>query len=78
MNFINLLIEYKLYPNKKEIKEKEDKYILVFQIINYLYIHNLSDFLAIIPYFISKNLGCNYGRVGKFGFGLYGVNPPGL
>ena len=56
MNFINILIEYKLYPNQKEIKEKVDKYFLAIQILNFLYIHNLSDFLAIIPYFIRKSL----------------------
>jgi len=56
VNFINLLIEYKLYPNKEEIKEPEFKYYLAIQIINYLYIHNISDFLAIIPYFIRKKL----------------------
>ena len=51
MNFVNLLIEYKLYP-----KGKEEKYFLSIQIINFLYIHNLSDFLAIIPYCIRKKL----------------------
>ena len=56
MNFINLLIEYELYPNNIEVKESASKYFLAIQIINFLYIHNISDFLAIIPYFIRKKL----------------------
>ena len=54
-NFVNLLIEYKLYPNEKDVTEP-DKYFLAIQIINFLYINNLFDFLAIIPYFIRKKL----------------------
>ena len=56
MNFINHLIEYELYPNNIEVKESASKYFLAIQIINFLYIHNISDFLAIIPYFIRKKL----------------------
>ena len=56
MNFINLLIGYELYPNNIEVKESASKYFLAIQIINFLYIHNISDFLAIIPYFIRKKL----------------------
>ena len=56
MNFINLLIEYELYPNNNEVKESASKYFLAIQIINFLYIYNISDFLAIIPYFIRKKL----------------------
>ena len=54
--FINLLIENKLYPNKSEINDPEFKYFLPMRILNNLYISNISDFIAIIPYFISKRL----------------------
>ena len=38
MTFINLLIEYKLYPqDESELDESEDKYYLPLQMINYLY-----------------------------------------
>ena len=56
MNFINLLIEYELYPNNNEVKESASIFFLAIQLINFLYIHNISDFLAIIPYFIRKKL----------------------
>ena len=53
---INLLIEYKLYPDKTEITEPESKYYLPIEILINFYLYNLSDFLAVIPYFISKKL----------------------
>ena len=48
---INLLIEYKLYPDKTEISEPESKYYLPIEILINFYLYNLSDFLAVIPYF---------------------------
>ena len=56
MDFINLLIEYHLYPNKNDINEPVFKYQLSFQVLNFIYIYNLSDFFAIIPYLIRKRL----------------------
>ena len=56
IDFIDILIAFQFYPKEKEIKEPESKYFLPVQILNFLYIHNLSDFLAIFPYFISKKL----------------------
>ena len=55
MFFIDLFISYKLYPLETDVKESS-KYLLPTQIIYRLYIYNLSDFLAIIPYFIRKRL----------------------
>ena len=47
MTFINLLIEYKLYPqDESELDESEDKYYLPLQMINYLYTYNISDFFG--------------------------------
>jgi len=56
MAFINHFIEYKLYPDDDEVDESPNKYLLPTRIIYELYIYNLSDFLAIIPYFIRKKL----------------------
>ena len=56
MAFINHFIEYKLYPDDDEVNESPNKYLLPTRIIYELYIYNLSDFLAIIPYFIRKKL----------------------
>ena len=57
MTFINLLIEYKLYPGEEsELDESEDKYFLPIQILNYLYTYNISDFIAVIPYLIRKRI----------------------
>ena len=57
MTFINLLIEYKLYPqDETELDESEYKYYLPLQMINYLYTYNISDFLAVIPYLIRKRI----------------------
>ena len=54
--FINIIVDYQFYPKEKKTKKPETKYFLSIQILNFLYIQNLSDFLAIIPYFISKKL----------------------
>ena len=56
MDCIDFFIEYKLYPDKTEIKEPVSKYYLAIQILINLYIYNISDFLAIIPYLIRKKL----------------------
>ena len=56
MAFINHFIEYKLYPDDDEVDESPNKYLLPTRIIYELYIYNISDFLAIIPYFIRKKL----------------------
>ena len=53
---INLFIEYKLYPDKTEITIPESKYYLPIKMLINFYIYNLCDFLAVIPYFISKKL----------------------
>ena len=53
---IDFFIEYKLYPDETEIKEPVSKYYLAIQILINLYIYNISDFLAIIPYLIRKKL----------------------
>ena len=55
MFFIDLFISYKLYPKEIDVNEPS-KYLLPTQIMYHLYIYNLSDFLAIIPYFIRKRL----------------------
>ena len=52
MDFLNHLIEYKLSPNDNETNESASKYFLPSQILILFYIGNISDFLAIIPYFI--------------------------
>ena len=52
MDFLNHLIEYKLSPNDNETNELVSKYLLPSQILILFYIGNISDFLAIIPYFI--------------------------
>ena len=56
MQFANIFIEYKFDPKEDEVNESPDKYFLPEQIINDFYIHNISDFLAIIPYFIRKKI----------------------
>ena len=56
MDFLNHLIEYKLSPSVNEINELKSKYLLPSQILILFYIGNISDFLAIIPYFIRKAL----------------------
>ena len=56
MDFLNHLIEYKLSPNDNETNESATKYFLPSQILILFYIGNISDFLAIIPYFIRKKL----------------------
>ena len=56
MNFINLLIEYELYPNNNEVKESASKYFLAIQIINFLYIHNISDFFSNNSLFYKKKI----------------------
>ena len=56
MDFINLLIEYKFTPVKFEEGLQEHNYYLAQQILINLYIYNLSDFVAIIPYLIRKKL----------------------
>ena len=56
MQFANIFIEYNFEPKEDEVNESPDKYFLPEQIINDFYIHNISDFLAIIPYFIRKKI----------------------
>ena len=56
IDFIDILINYQFYPKEKKTEQPETKYFLSIHILNFLYIQNLSDFLAIIPYFISKKL----------------------
>ena len=56
MQFANIFIEYKFELKKEEVNVSPDKYFLPAQIINDFYIHNISDFLAIIPYFIRKKI----------------------
>ena len=52
MFFVNTLLDYKICPDKQEMNK--DNFVLI--IIVLLYANNLSDFLAIIPYFIRKKL----------------------
>ena len=52
MFFINALLDYKICPDKQEMNK--DNFVLI--IIVLLYANNLSDFLAILPYFIRKKL----------------------
>ena len=56
MDFVNQFIEYKLEPDNNEIKGATTNYYLPLQILINFYIHNLSDFFAIIPFFIRKKL----------------------
>ena len=53
MDCINVFILYKLYPGDEEVGESEDNYILPTLLLNNIYTHNLSDFVAIIPFIIS-------------------------
>ena len=55
-SFIDIYFESKVCLEESETDDSETKYLLPRQIINYLYISNLSDFLAIIPHFIRKRL----------------------
>ena len=58
VDFINLLLEYYLHPTTdilEELKgESLNDYILPFQLFKLLHMYTLSDFIAIIPYFIRK------------------------
>ena len=54
--FIDNYIENYLSPDESKLKDTESNYYLPMQILNYLYISNVSDLLAIIPYFIRKKL----------------------
>ena len=57
--FIDLLIVNNICPNENELNElneKKDNYYLSTKILTDFYIIYLSDFLAIIPYFIRKRL----------------------
>ena len=58
VDFINLLLEYHLHTTTditEELKgESLNDYILPFQLFKLLYMYTLSDFIAIIPYFIRK------------------------
>ena len=60
IDFLHLFIGYNLYS--KELNSPDDKdntipkYILPTLIIFHLYTYNISDFLAIIPFFIRKRL----------------------
>ena len=59
INFVDLLIEYKLFKTEDEFKtinKKENIFYLATRILVTLYINNISDFLAIIPHLISKRL----------------------
>ena len=60
INFLHLFIGYNLYPKEPNSPDDKDrtipKYILPTLIIFHLYTYNISDFLAIIPYFIRKRL----------------------
>ena len=54
--FLNTYIGYDNYPEKfPEVEAGNDNYYLPLQILH-LYITNLSNFLAIIPYFIRKRI----------------------
>ena len=60
IDFLHLFIGYNLYPKDPNSPDDKDKtipkYILPTLIIFHLYTYNISDFLAIIPYFIRKRL----------------------
>ena len=56
IDFLHIFIEYSLYPKTPDSNEIMHKYILPTLIIFHLYIQNLSDFLAIIPYLIRKKI----------------------
>ena len=53
MDFINQFILYKLYPDYEETRESNSNYIVPTLLLTHIYIHNLSDFVAIIPFIIS-------------------------
>ena len=53
MDFINQFILYKFYPSDNEVGESYSNYILPTLLLSNIYIHNLSDFVAIIPFIIS-------------------------
>ena len=53
--FVNIYIGFDNYAEKFELKQKKEEYYLPLQIIH-LYISNLSNFLAIIPYLIRKRI----------------------
>ena len=59
INFLDLLIENVLFKTREELKKitkEEHNFYLPTRILINLYINNLSDFLSIIPYLISKRL----------------------
>ena len=57
MDFINQFISYRLYPKEDEIKKSDyNNYIVPTLILSKVYLHNLSDFVAIIPFVISTIL----------------------
>ena len=59
VTFFDLLIEYKFFPNNKELdemNETEGNFYLPAKILMTLYAGNLSDFFAIIPHLIRKRL----------------------
>ena len=53
--FLNIYIGFDNYAEKFEIEQKKEEYYLPLQIMH-LYISNLSNFLAIIPYLIRKRI----------------------
>ena len=59
LGFVEQIIEYFIFPNENElneINEQKSNFYLPTKILISLYIAKLSDFLAIIPYFIRKKL----------------------
>ena len=63
IDFLHLFLGYSLYPKKPETNDSIPIYILPTLIIFHLYIHNLSDFVAIIPYFIRKVISKRKERI---------------
>ena len=53
--FLNIYIGFDNYAEKFGIEQKKEEYYLPLQIMH-LYISNLSNFLAIIPYLIRKRI----------------------